>query len=91
MTRGSLLGIHHFILMIDTFHVHRVKIFGNEFLAQTQFISFFEGPFQNCIPPVGLQNGNIIFFFVLTDFFRNFHSFPKDLHQFIIELIDLLS
>jgi hypothetical protein len=27
------LGIHHFLLMIDTFHMHRIKILRDEFFA----------------------------------------------------------
>ncbi len=85
------LGIHHFILMINTFHMYSIKIFCNKFLAQAEFISFLKSSFQDCIPAICLQNRNIIFFFVLSDFFRNFHSFTDNLHQFIIELVYLLS
>ncbi len=43
------------------------------------------------VPTVRLQNCNIIIFFVLSDFFRNLHPLADNLHQFVVQLIDLLS
>ena len=43
------------------------------------------------VPPVGLQDGHVIVFFILADFVGNFHPLPEELHQFVINMIDLLS
>src|SRR6476661_1259995 len=85
----SLLIIHYLILVIDTFKMHSVKIFGNKFLTQSQNFSLFKGFGQYIIPSAGLQNGDVVGFFILPDFIRNFHSLSYKREQFIIYMIDL--
>jgi hypothetical protein len=78
------LRIHHFILMINTFHVHGIKIFNDKFFAQPNLLTFLRSSFYNFIPPGGLQNGDIVRPLILTNLFSYFHSLTEYLHQFII-------
>src|SRR6476659_3763021 len=87
----SLLIIHYFILVIDAFQVNCVEIFGNKFLTQSQNFSLPKCLCQDIIPPACLQYGNVICFFILTDFICNFHSLANKSKQFIIYVIDLFS
>lgn len=82
------LRIHDLVLVGDAFHVNRIKVFGYKFLTQAQFIAFGESPFQNTVPAIGLQDGDIVIFFVLADMLCHFHPLAQDLHQFIIQVID---
>jgi len=77
--------------VIDTFHVYGVEVAGKELMAQSVFLAFLESFFQYLIPAVGLQDGDIVIFFVFTDLFGDLHALGKDLQQFIIEVIDLLA
>src|SRR5204863_457953 len=63
--------IHYFLLVIDTFHMHRVKILHDKLLAQAVLLSFRKCFFNNLVPPVCLQDRDIIFFFILPDLFRD--------------------
>src|SRR6185295_11939348 len=84
------LAIQYFFLMIDTFHVHSVKILCDEFFTQTEFLPLSRRPLQYFIPTVGLENGNVVILFILTYPVGDFHTLAKQLHQFVIEMIDLL-
>ena len=77
--------------MMYTFQVHGIKIFENKFFGEAKGLPFFKGSFQDIIPPVGLQNGDIIVFLVLADLIRQFHSLSEQGKQFIIHLVDLFS
>ena len=60
--------------MIDTLHMNRVKILGDEFFAQSDLITSLECSFQYLVPTIGLQDRDIIILFVLTNFFSNLHT-----------------
>src|SRR6185436_12022671 len=87
---SDYLAIQYFFLMIDTFHVHSVEILCDEFFAQTEFLPLGSRPLQYFIPTVGLQNGNVVILFILTYPVGYFHTLAKQLHQFVIKMIDLL-
>ena len=48
------LRIQHLLLMIDAFHMHRVKILGDEFFTQPFALAFFKCTFQDFVPAIGL-------------------------------------
>src|SRR5258705_6391516 len=80
----SLLIIHYFILVVDTFQVDSVKIFGNKFLTQSQNFSLFKCFCQYIIPAACLQNSNIIGFLVGPDLIGNLHTLANECEQFIV-------
>jgi hypothetical protein len=54
--------------MIDALHMHGIKILCDELFAQSQDLTFLNGPLQNFIPAIGLQNGDVIVLLVLAIF-----------------------
>ena len=76
--------------MADALHMYRIKIFGDELPAQSQLFRTLTGPVEDLIPTAGLQDGDVIFFFVLCNLFRHAHTLAEDLHQFIIQVVDLV-
>jgi hypothetical protein len=46
--------IQHLLLMVDAFHMHCIKIFGDEFFAQPYFIAFGGCSFNNFVPTIRL-------------------------------------
>jgi hypothetical protein len=89
--RRLALGVHDFVLMIDTLHMHRIKILGDELFAQSDLISSLESSFQYLVPAIGLKDRDIIVLLVFTNFLSNLHTLTQYLHQFIVEVIDLLT
>ena len=61
--------VHYLILMIDALHVHGIKILCDELFAQSQRFTLLNRSFQNLIPSIGLQNGDVIVLLVFADLF----------------------
>ena len=56
---------HNFILLIDTLHMYRIKVSGNKIFTEPQLLSFQKRSVEDSVPAIGLQNGDIIFLFIL--------------------------
>ena len=71
--------------------MNRIKILGDEFFAEPKFLSPLTGSLQDLVPAVGLQDRDIILLFIFSDLFGHLHALAEDLHQFIVEVIDLVT
>ena len=76
--------------MADALHMYRIKIFGDELPAQSQLFRTLTGPVEDLIPTAGLQDGDVLFFFVLCNILLQAHTLTQNLHQFIIQVVDLV-
>ena len=70
----TFLSIHYFILVLILSRCTASKYLVINSFAKPKFFSFLKSPFQNFIPSVGLQDGDIIIFFVCTDLIRQVSS-----------------
>lgn len=63
----------------------------HEFHGKIVFTGFVCDPGENVFPAVGLEYGNVVLFFVITDFFNDLHSMSQGFHDGVVEGIDFLS
>lgn len=63
----------------------------HKFFTQVVFARLFENTGKDFFPTVGLENGNIVLFFVHPDLFNDFHPVGKSFHDGVVQGIYFFS
>ena len=88
----SLLHPIHYLSL----HLYRLVVYQSQQVAHESFVEAHglaqgDTSLNNFFPAVHLQNGDVVFFFILAYFFRYLHPCRHLLHDFIIQVVNLVA
>ena len=85
------LFIHDIRLAIDGSLVDGFEYPFHEFDGEVVFAGFFCDAGEDAFPTVGLEDGDVVLFFIKTDFLDDFHAVGEGFHDGVVEGVDFLS
>src|SRR5690606_14045674 len=83
--------IHHAGLYLNRLVMYQLEQFVRKLSAQAHSPSESDTCFDNFLPAADLQNGYVVFLFVLSDLFGDFHTRCQLLHDLVVEVVDLFA
>ena len=78
-------------MLSNTLFVDILKDVGDELRIHTTEGTLGTTLVQNLIVTIGLKDGHIVLFLVLTNLTTNLHALGEQIHQLVVELVDLLT